>query len=337
MPKAFRDVPMRFSLASNLLMLAGVLASGVGSAFWGYLGDRLQMRKPFMVMGLLGGLVGYVMMYAAGQHLNSYWLYLAGQIVNGLFSASDVLVQSYIQSVYTKDEQATPLGILLMIQVVGAAFGSLILLPFIRGRSEELFQSSWVGIGGSVIALVLVVHYVVEPRRVTIKAVKRMVRTGKMIGKPGTSGSGEGEEKAPSSAAMPRTLSLILWIALAGSMLDSAGDEGTRIALGTVMVNVWPQTADLFLQNMLTLALIGLFFIVIPFVEIGKATVGMGAVCSFGALATTVTQGVFLLHIETYATWLVVYHAGKVFGFMSTMCVWTHRTLHLDTTACREG
>ena len=87
MPKAFKSNPAKFSTAMNLLNVNGAISGAIGSAFWGWFSDRFG-RKIGILICHVGGAAGYVLMYVSGVHLNSYWGYFFGLMLNGLFSGA---------------------------------------------------------------------------------------------------------------------------------------------------------------------------------------------------------------------------------------------------------
>merc|ERR1712196_548654 len=136
-------------------------------------------------------------------------------------------------------------------------------------------------------------------------------------------GESAAKEEAPAvdKTTATKTTMKILWICVIAGALDSAGDEGTRIARGTVLQNVWPSTNDLMFQNILLLSLIGMLFIVMAMVGIGKATIGLGATAVFGCAATLVTQLLLngaIIKWDGYEGFLGMWYGGKLFGMCST-------------------
>lgn len=95
---------------------------------------------------------------------------------------------------------------------------------------------------------------------------------------------------------MTRRVRQTLWIAVVGSFVDAAGDEGTRIARGTILQNVWPSTNTITFQNFLLLGLVGLIVVVIAATSQLKRLVGYGVCAVGGAAATFVTQALLLIN-----------------------------------------
>merc|ERR1719181_2195462 len=116
-------------------------------------------------------------------------------------------------------------------------------MPFTTGNAEHIFDAAWIGIIGTAVAFVLVAYFVVEPRKQSFQEALQKQLTLK-------------KEKKESKT--PKLITRILWIALVASFLDSASDEGTRIARGTILQVVFPSTNDINFQNILLLTTIAL-------------------------------------------------------------------------------
>lgn len=169
-------------------------------------------------------------------------------------------------------------------------------MPFISGRGENLFSACWIAIGGTILVLIATLLVIVEPKKSS-----KTTQDGKSYEKIAPAlPEGKSCVVTPDLvAAVPepaktnmttKATTKILWICCIAGALDSAGDEGTRIARGTVLQNVWPSTNDLMFQNVLLLSLIGMLFLVMALVGIGKATIGLGATAVLGCAATLTTQ-----------------------------------------------
>jgi len=188
--------------------------------------------------------------------------------------------------------------------VLGAGVGALVLMPFTTGNAENLFSAAWVGVGGTAIAFFLVLFTVTEPRKESFTELVRKQASLKT-----------GEKK---KSTTPILIQRILTIAIVASFLDSAGDEGTRIARGTIMQNVWPETNQIMIQNILMLSTIGLIFIVLALINFLKAKIGFGLTTCLGSCATIIAQILFMINWTTWYAFIAVWYAGKLFGFLST-------------------
>lgn len=58
--------------------------------------------------------------------------------MNGLFSGAYVLAMAFILDMLDKEEQEGPVSALMGISGLGAAIGSLVLIPFVQGRAEKV-------------------------------------------------------------------------------------------------------------------------------------------------------------------------------------------------------
>lgn len=301
MPKAFAELPFGFSTSMNVLVMMGSLSSGLGGAMWGMVSDKIGV-KICAQLCLLGGTCGYVLMYMAGVEWNSFWAYAAGQVVNGLFSGSAVLVPTYITKMFPPEEAAKYQGLVMLNSMVGAGLGALLLMPFISGRGENVFNAAWVGIIGSVVFFFLVTFVVAEPK----KAKKEEKIDAKM-------------EDAKPTPKTPAMITKMLWIVIVAGAFDAAGDEGTRIARGTILQNKFPDTNSMEFQNLLILSLIGVALVSMIMTGIGKGVCGFGATAVLGATATCVTQFLLMtMDFEGYGLFLALWYGGKTFGFLST-------------------
>ncbi len=227
MPKAFpRDLPFGFSTAMNILVMVGSLSGGVGGAAWGFISDKFGIKICAQIC-LIGGTCGYLIMYLAGVEWNSFWWYAVGQIVNGLFSGSGVLVPTFITKLFPPEEAAKYQGMVMLNMMVGAGLGALLLMPFIAGRGENVFNAAWVGIIGSVIFLIAVTFVVAEPK----KSNKEEAIDAKANAK----------KENPKT---PMMVTRMLWIVIIAGAFDAAGDEGTRISRGTILQNKFPEVSS---------------------------------------------------------------------------------------------
>ncbi len=101
------------------------------------------------------------------------------------------------------------------MSILGGGVGALVLMPFTDGKGEDCFMASWVGIGGTILSFILIKTIIVEPKKKNKEE--------------------EEDKDKPKKATVTKLSSKILWMALFASALDAAGDEGTRIARGTVL------------------------------------------------------------------------------------------------------
>merc|ERR1711871_986430 len=186
--------------------------------------------------------------------------------------------------------------------MVGAGLGALLLMPFIDGNGENVFNAAWVGIIGSLFFFVLVTVVVVEPKK--------------------SSKEEKIDEKAEAKKEKPKTPMMVqrmLWIVIIAGAFDAAGDEGTRITRGTILQNKFPETNTISFQNVLILSLIGVALVSMIFTGIGKGICGFGMTAVVGATCTAVTQFLLMtLDFEGYGLFLALWYGGKTFGFLSS-------------------
>ena len=164
-PRAFEKVPFRFSTAMNFLLVAEGVFTGLGGMLWGRLADMNMPIKILSQINIVGVLSAYVVMFLAGVHWNSFWGFAAGYALNGLFTGVGVLAPLYIRKAFPPEEGQVWHAALVLNSMVGLGVGTLILMPFISGRGENVFNAAWVGIAGSSVVLVLITRFLVEPKQ----------------------------------------------------------------------------------------------------------------------------------------------------------------------------
>ena len=54
---------------------------------------------------------------------------------------------------------------IMLMTMMGGGMGALILVPFTSGAGNDVFNAAWIGIGGTVLSLLLVCRLVTEPAR----------------------------------------------------------------------------------------------------------------------------------------------------------------------------
>ena len=79
-------------------------------------------------------------------------------------------------------------------------------------------------------------------------------------------------------------------VLVVAAAFDAAGDEGTRMARGTILQNVFPETNTISFQNVLILSAIGMAMVAMALTMLGQAIVGLPSTAVFGTVATVVTQ-----------------------------------------------
>lgn len=92
-----------FAMTINLITVSNQ-AGGVFSNFLtGIASDRFG-RKIVIQGCLIGGILSYIFMFAAGYWARSYWLFLAANFVNGLFSGIRGVISAYLQDIHEPAE-----------------------------------------------------------------------------------------------------------------------------------------------------------------------------------------------------------------------------------------
>ena len=274
-PRAFEKVPFRFSTAMNFLLVAEGVFTGLGGMLWGRLADMNMPIKILSQINIVGVLSAYVVMFLAGVHWNSFWGFAAGYALNGLFTGVGVLAPLYIRKAFPPEEGQVWHAALMLNSMVGLGVGTLILMPFISGRGENVFNAAWVGIAGSSVVLVLITRFLVEPKQTAKEAKIDESRAA---------------EKETKTQKTPALVTKILWILVVAAAFDAAGDEGTRMARGTILQNVFPETNTISFQNVLILSAIGMAMVAMALTMLGQAIVGLPSTAVFGTVATVVTQ-----------------------------------------------
>jgi len=179
--------------------------------------------------------------------------------------------------------------------MVGASLGALIVMPFVLNpvNGENYFNSLWIPIGLTLFSLLLVTFILVPPEK---------------------------KEKEVIDATTPKLAQRILTITVIASALDSAGDEGTRMARGTIMSTLFPEWSTVSKQNYLLLAMIGVIMVTIALIDVGRKCGNLGVLAVFGCTATLATQLILMLESLKAVPYIIIWNIGKMFGFMSTFC-----------------
>ena len=104
-------------------------------------------------------------------------------------------------------------------------------------------------------------------------------------------------------------------------MFDSAGDEGMRISRSTIMMNLYPETSDIDLQNKLLL-IMPLTLVIVLYLKMKlQERGGIGACLVVGALFTLTAQVALLFDYSHWIYYCFPFYIGKTFGFLSTLSV----------------
>jgi len=294
-PYAFKDPapPFKFSMAMNFILSLGQLGSALGSLFFGRMADKIGAKKPMMIM-LFAGLIGYGMIFVAGKVVKSYWLFGAGIIWNNFFGNCLGVASVYLGSMYDAKERDMLVPPVLSMALLGSSIGALVVMPFTLDppNGENYFDSFWIAISLTIFAFLLVTFVVADG---------------------GSADNDKVEAKTPAYAFR------ILTITVIASALDSAGDEGTRMARGTILSNVFPEWSTVAKQNILLLALICLMVVGLTLHSFASQYLNLGVLGVFGCFMTLVTQICLMMELDV-GPYLIFWHFGKLFGFFSTFC-----------------
>ena len=188
-------------------------------------------------------------------------------------------------------------------------------------------QACWVAVGGSTLALLLLTLLVEEPPRKAqtnttaevSQAAKRRRNSTAVTAIDLAEFQGKATKgKEAADKTSPEHKRILNWVVL-GLMMDAAGDEGTRIARGTIMQNLYPETSDVDLQNKLLLLTVGTLFLTLLMLGKLQKKHGFGACLVVGSVFTLLSQVCFLLDFPDWYTFLIPFYTGKTFGFLSTM------------------
>mmetsp|Transcript_90868 Transcript_90868/g.266048 ORF Transcript_90868/g.266048 Transcript_90868/m.266048 type:complete len:678 (-) Transcript_90868:316-2349(-) len=286
--------PVRFSLAMNLVGSFGQLGSAAGSLVLGRLCDIIGCKIP-MQLCLFMGIVGYLMIYAAGIWARSYYLFALGIFWNNFFGNTMGVAQVYFGQLFEGAERDLFVGSVLGMGMVGASVGALVVMPFVLNpvNGANYFDAIWLALGLTVFALILVTVVLVPPEK----------REKEVI-----------EEKTPRLALRILTLTVI------ASAIDSAGDEGTRMARGTIMSALFPDWSTISRQNYLLIAMIGVAMVTGGVLAALRKCFNLGMIAVIGCVATLATQLLLMIDTLTAGPYIIIWHCGKLFGFLSTFC-----------------
>jgi len=127
----------------------------------------------------------------------------------------------------------------------------------------------------------------------------------------------EEEEEGQEEIKTPELAKQILMLCIIASALDSGGDEGTRMARGTIMTALFPEWSTVERQNYLLIAMIGIMILCAVILENMKRCLSLPSIAVIGCCATLGTQLLLMLELEVGA-FIAVWHCGKLFGFLST-------------------
>jgi len=289
----------------NFVLFWGQLGQATGSLFFGRMCDRVGCKLPMQICVFMG-IFGYLLMYAAGIWAESYWLFSIGILVNGFFGNTMPVASTYFGQLFADDHAKRDLyvGITLGLGLIGGAVGSLIVMPFANNPSngENFFNAMWLAVGLTVFSFVLVTFVLVPPETT--------------------------EKEKAVEASTPKLAKRILIMTAIAASFDAAGDEGTRMARGTILASLYPSWSTTAMQNYLLLALLGVFLCAAILLGVGQKKASLPVLCVIGTVATLAVQLILLFpfgaksqgdSVDEDWAFLLAWHFGKLFGFLSTL------------------
>jgi len=301
-PDAFKDPkpPFKFSLSMNAVMSFGMVGSAMGSLLMGYLCDKIGCKFPMQIC-VFNGIVGYLLIYAGGKWYNSYYLFAFGMFWNNFFGNTMGVAVVYMRTLFEEGpERDAFAGGVLGMGLVGGSVGALIVMPFVTQpkNGANFFNAVWLALGLTVV-MFLVLSFVLVPAP---KPTEEEIKKQKEI------------EKEPTPALAKR----ILIIAIIASALDSAGDEGTRMARGTIVSAVFPEWSTTERQNYLLLALLVIVILTLILLGVMRKCFNLASIATIGCFFTLGTQLLLMIEWDA-APYIAFWHVGKLFGYLSTL------------------
>ena len=280
--------PVKYSLSMNLVMSVGFLGSAAGSLFLGMLCDKIGCKFP-MQLCLVMGIIGYVIIYASAIWVKSYYLFLLGNLWNNFFGNCMQIATTYFGQLFEGAERDNYNSLVIGMGLIGGTFpghvldaflffvpwparefrllpqltikasqyitifsyffsfghqatnvtnprvGAFIVMPFSNNPSNgaNYFESIWLAIGVTAVSLIAVTLVLVPPPE-----------------------KDSDKDADPATLVTPPRAARMLKLTVLASALDSGGDEGTRIARGTVLTAVFPEWQTAERQNYLLLGLL---------------------------------------------------------------------------------
>jgi len=318
-PNAFQDPspPVKFSLAMNLVLSAGQFGSAFGSLFFGTLCDRIGAKLPMQIC-VFAGLFGYAIIWIAGKQLGSYYLFGFGIFWNMFFGNVMGCAMVYLRMLFppgAEREQFVQLAIACAL--VGGSVGALVVMPFVTNpkNGANFFEAIWVAVGITVVSFIALTVFATNLQPPKKDDDKDSVASSKNVA---NTKSIAYQDQADKQFEVPALTRRILIITIIASALDSAGDEGTRMARGTIVSNLFPEWSTTERQNILLLALLVLVMVTMGILSAMRRCMNLATIAVIGCSFTFAVQLVLMLEWGV-APYLVWWHFGKLFGFMSTI------------------
>jgi len=288
--------PFPFALSMNVVLSLGQIGSAGGSLFFGWLCDKIGCKLPMQIC-IFMGIVGYIFMLAGGLWSQNYFLYSVGIVWNNFFGNTMGVANVYFNQLLEGPEKDTYVQIVMSMAFLGAAFGAFIVMPFVSSppNGENFFIAVWLALGLTVGMFFLASFVLVAPEK-------------------------KEEEKKP-EVKTPKFALRILVICIIASGLDSGGDEGTRMARGTILSALYPDWGTTNMQNYLLIMLIGVVFVTLGLLNVFRKCANLGVIAVFGSLCTLSVQIILAFSQDlnmSAVTFIIIWMCGKCFGFLST-------------------
>ncbi|MFW9886277.1 MAG: MFS transporter [Candidatus Thorarchaeota archaeon] len=113
-------------LVFGLILAIYSLFQFIFAPLWGRLSDRIG-RRPVVLAGLTGTVIGFSMLLVASVFINSIEMLVLSRIVGGIFTSATLPTsQAYVSDVSTSEERAKYFGYIGAAMGLGFAFGPAI-------------------------------------------------------------------------------------------------------------------------------------------------------------------------------------------------------------------
>lgn len=206
---------------------------------------------------------------------------------------------TYFGQLFEGEERDAYQSLVMSMGLIGGAFGSLIVMPFSNNpkNGANYFDAMWLALGATAIALLMVTIFLVPPEHKERKE----------------------EAEAQEEVKTPALAKRILTIAVIASALDSGGDEGTRMARGTILSTVFPEWQTTEKQNYLILGTLLMVIVsLVLLMVLRQRGFNLGSICVFGSICTFAVQLMLLVEWDV-GPFIGIWASGKIFGFLSTI------------------
>ena len=321
---AFPSVPVSFSLAVNFIGSALVLGGVFSSLAMGPASDKLG-RKPLILVGLLGGALGYFCMWMAAAVFRSYNLFVGAMFVNGLFSGTKGVMMSYFADVYSPEEFGSKQPIFGMFALTGGTAGGICGGIFIAATGS-LWLAAWVGVFASLFFAAAVGWVMPSDSKSAAKLTPEAAAAAKKTdAEQPDDGKGAGTTSEQVKPELPATVKRVLLTCIFAGALDSLGDEGNRFARSTIMPQTYPVTKEPSVMSLIGSSNV-LATALCMFLVMGTSKkVGLAVYTVFGNLCSMIVQYSLIFVVQMgsggwqLGAFITIWWLGQLFGFTSSM------------------